>query len=279
MYRLFNNIAAVLLSVLFVSCSSRPLPPTVLKPEDFPLSKGQSITVDVNSGVLNVTQAANQDAAISGTISNSQVVDFKTTLEADGLHIVSKTTGNSFFQGTVPPIQINLQAPVGIPIIVNTFDANVKIHDYSGAAMINSVAGDLLAQHVSGQLSLYSNRGDSTVENSSGEFNLLGNYGLLSILDSHGTVSASTIIGTIRFLGTVEAGDYLKLETDHASIDIQLGQDSDALVQVTSTSGVVDCSMAGILYEGERCTGTLQGGQGKLQVRTVSGNVTLQPLP
>ena len=279
MYRLFNNIAAVLLSVLLVSCSSRPLPPTILKPEDFSLGKGQSITVDVNSGVLDVTQAANQYAAISGTISNSQVVDFKTTLEADGLHIVSKTTGNSFFRGTVPPLQISLDVPAGISIKVNTFDSNVKIHDYSGSAIINSVAGDLLAQHVSGQLSLFSNRGDVTVENSNGVLNLLGNYGLLSILDSHGTVSASTIIGTIRFLGTVEAGDYLKLETDHASIDLQLGQDSDALVQVTSTSGVVDCAMAGILYEGERCTGTLHDGQGKLQVRTVSGNITLQPLP
>ncbi|MFZ1043058.1 MAG: hypothetical protein WCA79_07005 [Anaerolineales bacterium] len=278
MYRPFN-IAIALLCVFFASCSSQPLHPTILVPEEFSLSKGQTMIVDVNSGLLNITQAADQYAGISGTISNSQVVDFKTTLEADGLHIVSKYTGNSFFQGTVPPIQINLYVPAGISIRVNTFDSNVDIHDYSGAANLTSVAGALTANHVGGRLALFSNRGNVTVENSNGELNLLGNYGLLSVLDSHGTVSASTIIGTIRFLGMVEAGDDVNLETDHASIEIQLGRDSDASVQVTSTSGVVDCTMVGILYEGEGCTGTLQGGQGKLHIRTVSGNITLQPLP
>jgi len=278
MYRPFT-IATALLCVFFASCSSQHLPSTILVPEDFSLSKSQSIMIDVNSGMLNITQATNQQVGISGTISNSQVVAFKSTLEADGLHIVSKYTGNSFLQGTVPPIQINLQVPAGISIKVNTFDSNVDIHDYSGAADITSVAGALSANHVNGRLTLFSNRGNVTVEKSNGELNLLGNYGLLSVLDSHGTVSASTIIGTIRFLGMVEAGDDVNLETDHASIEIQLGQDSDALVQITSTSGVVVCTMAGVLYEGEGCTGTLQGGQGKLRVRTVSGNITLQPLP
>ena len=109
MYRTFN-IATALLCVFFTSCSSQPLSPTSLVPENFSLSKGQSITVDVNSGMLNITQATNQYAGISGTISNSKVVDFKTTLEADGLHLVAKYTGNSFFQGTVP---LNSDQPAG----------------------------------------------------------------------------------------------------------------------------------------------------------------------
>ena len=224
MYRPFN-IAIALLCVFFASCSSQPLHPTILVPEEFSLSKGQTMIVDVNSGLLNITQAADQYAGISGTISNSQVVNFKTTLEADGLHIVSKYTGNSFFQGTVPPIQINLYVPAGISIRVNTLIQMSISMIIAGQQNLTSVAGALTANHVGGRLALFSNRGNVTVENSNGELNLLGNYGLLYCTDSHGTVSASTIIGTIRFLGMVEAGDDVNLETDHASIEIQLGRD------------------------------------------------------
>ncbi|MGZ6347605.1 MAG: DUF4097 family beta strand repeat-containing protein [Anaerolineales bacterium] len=273
------SIAAMLLCVFLAACNPDLPRTTALLPEDFSLSEGQSITIDVNSGTLNITQGENGHVKISGTISNSQVVDYKTTLEADGLHLVAKYRGNSFFQPEVPPIRINLSVPTRILIKVSTFDANVDIQDYSGEVNITSVAGDVLVKNVSGLLTLMSNRGNVIVEKSSGELHILGNYGLLSLLDPRGTISASTIMGTIKFNGKIGTGDDLNFETDHGPVEIQLAQDSDAIVQVDTTSGVVTCSIPGIFYKGQRCAGTLHGGQGKLKVRTVSGNVSLQPLP
>jgi hypothetical protein len=277
MNRLFI-VAATLFCVFLAACSPKPTNTTTLSPEDFSLNQGQSITVDIDSGSLNITQSENGYVDVSGTISDSQVAGYKTTHALDGFHLVAKKVGSPFFQADAFPTQINLKLPAGILTKVNTFDADVNIQDYSGEVNITSVAGNLLANNVKGKLTLISNRGTVTAQKSSGELHLLGNYGLLSLLDSHGTLSATTIIGTVRFNGKIEPGDNLKFETDHGPVEIQLDPASDAAVQIDTTTGVVVCSVTGINYKGERCTGTLGGGQGQLQVRTVSGNVTLQPL-
>ena len=278
MKRLFYYSAAILFCLFFTACNAARPDQTAFSPEDFSLSQGQSITVDINDGAADITQAQNQAVQISGTLSNSKVMPYQATLEADGLHIIESNGGTTLFQAEAAPAHLNLQVPAGIFMKITSYAAAIAVHDYSGSINISSVAGDISVNHVSGPLSLISNRGNISVENSKGEFHLDGNYGQLSLLNSSGVIHATTIVGTISFRGKIAGGDNVSLETDHGAIGIQAGDDSNASVQINTTSGVVVCSMTGVYYEGQKCGGSLGSGQGKLQVRTVSGTVTLEPI-
>jgi hypothetical protein len=123
------------------------------------------------------------------------------------------------------------------------------------------------------------NRGDVIIESSKGEFHLPGNYGLLSLTDVSGIIEASTIMGTIRYQGRVGAADQVKLETDHGPVEAWLNPDSDVTVMVGTTTGVVDCVIPGLSPDGAGCTGQMGTGEGRLQVRTVSGKVDLKLTP
>jgi hypothetical protein len=106
-----------------------------------------------------------------------------------------------------------------------------------------------------------------------------GNYGLLTLENVSGQVSASTIMGTIRFIGRGGAGDAFHLETDHGPVEIRLAADASLATRVKTTSGVVDCVIPGLVPAGSACEGTLGNGVGTLDVRTVSGSVNLQRIP
>ena len=271
-------IPAILLCLFFTACNAVKLGQNALAPRDFSISPGQSITVAIDSGTVNISQAKNSQLQLSGVLPDSKSIYYKTSLETDGVHIVESEAGNPIFQSQAAPIELNLAAPAGVLIKITDYDANINVQGYRGQVNITTVAGDILADHVSGSLSLISNRGNVTVENSNGEIHLDGNYGQLSLLNSAGVIHATTIVGSINFRGKIEDEDNVSLETDHGPIGIQIDSGSNASVQINTTSGVVVCSMTGIHYEGQKCGGTLGRGQGKLLVRTVSGTVTLGPI-
>jgi DUF4097 and DUF4098 domain-containing protein YvlB len=235
--------------------------------------------MDVSSGAVDIIGGENGLAEISGAISSLEKVDFSVTRETDGIHIVASYKGNSFWQTDSSTIHLDLRVPNGILIKVNTFDATINVRDYNGQVNITSVSGDIHVQNATGMFIIKPNRGNVTIETSRGEIHVLGNYGVLSVKDTRGNLNVSTIMGTIRFIGVVGAGDNLDFETDHGPVEIQLSQDSDAAIEAVTTSGVVDCTFPGLFYEGQGCAGTLHGGEGRLNIRTVSGSVTLQPIP
>jgi DUF4097 and DUF4098 domain-containing protein YvlB len=172
-----------------------------------------------------------------------------------------------------------LRLPRDVSIDVNSFDATVNVYDFTGKADITSVSGNIDIRNSSGVFIIKSNRGNVRVQTSKGDIHLAGNYGVLSAIDTRGGLSASTIMGMVRFTGHVGSGDNVSLETDHGPVEIQLGQGSDARVHISTTTGVVTCSFPGLSYEGQGCGGTLGTGGGQLGVRTVSGSATINPIP
>jgi DUF4097 and DUF4098 domain-containing protein YvlB len=130
-----------------------------------------------------------------------------------------------------------------------------------------------------GNLVLRSNRGNITMRESSGTISVVGNYGALNVHDVHGETAMSTIMGNVLFDGLIQAGDVVRLETDHGAVSVNLNQDSAASLQVRSTSGDVACMLPDVVSSTRTCDGEIGSGGGELSIRTVSGAVTLQLIP
>lgn len=257
------------LTLLLAACTAqegtRPL-----EPLSIPLAAGTAVVVEIDSGTLLVTQGEAGQVELASEQPVPERTEVTTASEADGLHI--RIQG----QGDAPLI---LHVPAGTNLRVETYDAQVNLLDLNATLRVDSAAGDILAENVSGSFLLISNRGDVTVRSARGELRVLGNYGLLSLQDVAGLVRASTIMGTIQYTGLVAAEDQIHLETDHGPVVLRLDLNSDATVQVTTTSGVTDCVVPGLAPAGAGCTGQLGNGSGLLEVRTVSGSVDLQRIP
>jgi DUF4097 and DUF4098 domain-containing protein YvlB len=127
--------------------------------------------------------------------------------------------------------------------------------------------------------SLRTGRGDASLSGGAGDIRLIGEHGILSIENSTGQLSATTIMGTIRFLGQPDANDEIRLETDHGPVEVALAEESDLDLTVTTTSGSVTCTFPGLnARSSSGCTSPIGRGQGSLWIRTVSGTITIQRL-
>jgi DUF4097 and DUF4098 domain-containing protein YvlB len=257
------------------ACSAAPV--LQLPVQRQPLSKGQTLFVDIDDGSLDISSQGSVVVEISGQAPRGQTV--LVTTGTDGVHITSKAEKHPFWQTGTSLLHLNLRVPNGTSVTVNSFDAGMVIHDFSGNLSVSAASGDISLRHSDGNFAIMSNRGNVSVEGTTGAVHLAGNYGLLAMTNTHGTSAAATIMGTVRYEGTISAGDQVSLETDHGPVEIQLGSASNVTVKAGTTSGVVTCTIPGLHYDGQGCAGTLQAGKGQLNVRTVSGNATLVQLP
>ncbi len=268
-------ICGAVACVLLQACGAAPGVQVPVQRQ--PLSMGQAVWIDINNGTLDISNQGSAEVEVSGQASQGETV--QVTPGADGVHITSKAPSRPFWKQGTPVLDLNIRVPNGAFVHINTFEAEITIHDFAGGMIVTAVAGDISVRNSQGDFEIKSNRGNVTVEATSGTIHLAGNYGVLSIIHTRGTSDASTIMGTVRFSGTISAGDQVSLETDHGPVEIQLGSTSDVTVKMGTTSGVVTCMMPGLHYDGQACTGTLRAGEGQLQVRTVSGSATLEQLP
>lgn len=263
--------------LMLQSCNAAPA--SHLPPRSLPLARGQGVFVEAETGRIDVSGTSSGALEIAGQAPSAAADALTITTSGDGVHITSKAPRHLFWQPAPAPLQLSLRVPDGAAITIDGFDPTVVIDGLSGKATITTVSGRITIQNSRGDFGITSNRGDVAVISSSGQVHVAGNYGLLSLQDARGTLGAATIMGTVRFAGAIGAADSVSLETDHGPVEIQLAQNSDATVQVGTTTGVITCIMPGLHYAGQGCAGALNTGEGRLTVRTVSGNVTLGQMP
>ena len=274
--RILNLIAtrlilSIITVVLLPSCSGTEKEIHILEPRTYPFESGRLVDMQLDSGQVTITNGESGQMVLSGEARLPHPDDLLVTLDLNGVTI--RTDSPESF------LNLNLQVPTGTQVKVHTYNAEVIVQDFSGNLDVTSAAGDILIDHMEGLAVLRVNRGDVLIEASQGEFHLPGNYGLLSLTDVSGIIEASTIMGTIRYRGRVDASDQVKLETDHGPVEAWLNPDSDVTVVVRTTTGVVDCVIPGLSPQGAGCAGRMGTGEGLLQVRTVSGEVDLESTP
>lgn len=262
--------AWAVLALLLPAC--RPAsPPFASIHEQLMVEPGQALVVTVHTGSVAVMGVDGDQLTLDGNYPPDRTS-----------YALSRSTGTievTIERRNGPPAapsSLRLQVPLGVPVRIETFDADVTVANHVGTVEVNTTAGDIVAERLEGVIALRSGRGNVTLRNSSGTSRVLGEYGVLTLTGVTGDVGSSTIMGTIRFTGQPGHDDTVYLESDHGPIEIVLGSQSDVAVQVNTNSGRLNCVGTHLAYTTAACSGDLGQGAGSLTARTVSGDVMVQ---
>ena len=269
-----------LILILFVyfipACSSTPEQYTKLDARVANAVDTQSILVQVDHGELNILESEDDQVEVGGEVLFVDKLEYQVSSTKKQITIKVFAHQDSFSD---LPIRVFVHIPKQLQVKVETGTASVFVQDYQGDMEVASTSGDITIKKTIGKLTLRSNRGNITVRESSGTISVVGNYGALTIQNVSGETAASTIMGNVVFSGLIQAGDTVRLETDHGAVSVNLKPDAALSLQVRSTSGDVVCMLPAINSSTLTCDGEYQSNGGMLSIRTVSGAVIVQLIP
>jgi DUF4097 and DUF4098 domain-containing protein YvlB len=271
------NILAVVLLVCFVAgCQPAPKQYTELETHILDAANSESVLIQVDHGEVIVFESEDDHVEVGGQVLLADEVDYQ--VSSTEKQILIKADVNKTDLQDIP-LRVEVHVPKGMPVKVETDSASVFAANYQGDLEVDSTSGKITIEQITGRITLWSNRGDIIVRKSSGNINAAGNYGALNVQNVHGETAVSTIMGNVLFEGLIQSGDFVRLETDHGPVSVNLNQDSDLSLQVGSISGDVACMAPDLSSTTRTCAGQIGAGGGMLKIKTVSGAVTLQLTP
>ena len=275
MNRLITPIL-ILLVCLASACTPQPKQYTELDSRVVDAMASQSILVQADHGEVNILESEDGHVEVGGQVLFADDLDYQVNSTEKQISIMAFTHRNIFSD---VPLKMEVRVPKQMQVKVETDSASVFVQAYQGNLEVASTSGNITIEQMAGKLTLRSNRGTITVRESSGIISIVGNYGALNAQNVHGETAVSTIMGNVVFDGSIQMGDTVRLETDHGSVSVNLSLDSSLSLDVRSTSGDVACMLPGINSSLRWCNGEFNSGGGSLDIRTVSGAITLQTIP
>lgn len=160
---------------------------------------------------------------------------------------------------------------VSADAIVTGLTARTESRSVSGDIVLDRLTADVEAQTVSGDLEARELRGNLGFTTVSGDLTVAGGRS--------DRVRAKTVSGDVTMDLELAAGGGLEAHTVSGDVRTRLAQGTGVRVQVRSTSGTVDSAFPEVTTTRSpgsvKSSGTLGDGAGRLEVRTVSGDVSL----
>jgi Putative adhesin len=166
------------------------------------------------------------------------------------------------------PVELGV---VSADAVVSGITANTKVKSVSGDVTLEGLRADISAQTVSGDLETRSLEGSLRFTTVSGD---------LTVVDgSSSQVKAETVSGDMTFDLDVPPGARLDLSSVSGDVTLRLPESASLQVEAKTMSGSLDSAFPGVTRDGKPGRSTLRGnvgsGEGFLQAKTVSGDVTL----
>lgn len=148
-------------------------------------------------------------------------------------------------------------------------DAIVETDNVNGNVRLTGTGGSGRLETVNGSID---------VEGTSGALVLESTNGRIQVAGAEGTVKASTTNGSIQAdLTRIPADKDLGFSTTNGSVTVRLPRDARLSVDAAATNGRVesDFEVDGGTSTRKRLTGTINGGGGKLHIRTTNGSIEI----
>jgi hypothetical protein len=265
----FLNTLIICLVLSLCACGSTagliPIPI-----QTHPLEEGETLTLDVAHGAVEIQFTARQDLQLNGSIL-PEAADALTVAEsADGLQITFTPQDRQS-----NPIHLQLALPKSTSVVFETYNAALSLSGEEGEIDATTMGGDVLLDGFSGQAVIKANRGDVQVKASSGAISVFANYGDVHFEDAHGQISVVNILGAVVYSGRPEVNDVFNLQTDHGPVDFSVPADANLTVAVQTSSGWVTCMPQSLSTTSRTCDGNVGTGGAALAIRTVSGKIKL----
>jgi DUF4097 and DUF4098 domain-containing protein YvlB len=220
-----------------------------------------SINVENQFGLVVVTASDSQlttvtieaDTGAAEELADNATVECRASAGRDKIRVkIPHTNGLKFLRRN--GVSIHIETPIGADLDIKTASADVELNGSFGEVSVKSASGDVTADRVMGDMQVHTASSDLSVE---------------SVL---GRLQFHTASGDMRS-DRVEGG----LVATTASGDIEVGS-AYQRVEVRDTSGEIrlgdvlgDASIIGVSGD----VRVLSCGAGRVQVRTVSGDVSV----
>ncbi|HEX7182000.1 MAG TPA: DUF4097 family beta strand repeat-containing protein [Thermoanaerobaculia bacterium] len=169
--------------------------------------------------------------------------------------LLSWLSGSSYDAG----VTYRIRVPRSVTLDAGTVNGGIKLTGTRGKAELETVNGTI------------------QIEGAQGSFDLETTNGAIQVARTAGGVRASTTNGSIDVrLTEVAAGEDLSFATTNGSVTLQLPRNARASVDAAATNGRVSSDFE---VDGEsgkhRLEGDINGGGGRLRIRTTNGSVKL----
>lgn len=197
-------------------------------------------------------------------------IKIEVTKTGNGLKIVTKLPkrGNGFVdflfgRHVSANVRYTLHVPKKAALDVDNVNGNVKVAGTEGKARLLTVNGSVDVIRVAGTIDVETTNG------------------AVQVTDSRGAVSASTTNGGIEVeLKKVTPGNNLALSTTNGGVSIRLPKDVRLSLDAATTNGRVssDFAVAGAGTSKRHVTGDINGGGGRLRVRTTNGSIRIEEI-
>jgi len=266
----------LILLLAAAGCQTAALPAENIAVQ-IPLEGRRTVELEIAAGEIRLTGSGKADEVrIEGWVQQRPGLQLTYELQPGKLVVHLRDQQRPLGGYRTAPASLSVRLPDDLTVALNSFEADAVVEDLRGELQLTTTAGDIRARRLQGVIALISARGDITLQEGRGQIRLLGEHGTLVMEGVAGVIGASTIMGTIRYLGLPAPGDQIRIEVDHGPVEILLRPQADLEVLLRSTSGEVICLAPGLQSSARECRGTLGAGGASLAVRTVSGNVTLR---
>lgn len=167
----------------------------------------------------------------------------------------------------------------------NNVNINVKYQvkvPRNAALDIETVNGGIRLAGTHGKVTAETTNGALTIDGVHGDLRLGTTNGSISVARSAGAVDASTTNGSIEVeLTEVPDGSDLVFETTNGGVTVRLPRDIRVSLDAATSNGRVssDFDVSGADSKSRRrLSGDINGGGGKLRVRSTNGSVTIEEI-
>lgn len=166
------------------------------------------------------------------------------------------------------PVELGV---VSAEAVVSGITADTKVKSVSGNVTLDGLNADISAQTVSGDLETRHLQGALRFTTVSGD---------LTVVDgASSSVKAETVSGDVTLDLDVSPGARLDLNSVSGDVTLRLPESAGLQVEAKTMSGSLDSAFPGVTRDGKPGRSTMRGsigsGEGLLQAKTVSGDITL----
>jgi hypothetical protein len=170
------------------------------------------------------------------------------------------------------PVELGV---VSADAVVSGITADTKVKSVSGNVTLDGLDADISAQTVSGDLETRRVQGKLRFTTVSGD---------LTVVDgSSSQVKAETVSGDVTLDLDVSPGARIDLNSVSGDVTLRLPDSAGLQVEAKTMSGSLDSAFDGVVRDGKPGRSTMRGsvgsGEGFLQAKTVSGDITLLRRP
>jgi len=216
-----------------------------------------------------------RNTSISYTIEVPQETDVSISVASGALEI-SRVRGPVTVNSASGSVSVdNIDRTVQIKsasgsIRANNLGEDARIISVSGTVEISSIKGDLRAHAISGSVNIKAPGGRVEAETASGSVVVAG---------ANNDVKANTASGGIKVAGNPSGNSYWHLKTASGSVEVSVPKDAGFHLSAEAVSGRISTDLPIVIEDQDKHSLRAHFGTpgGRVEVRTVSGGIHVQP--